>query len=152
MARWRWQLIARQTRGVSGVTSIILAVLILIIVVVSSVIFFVLAEKKSRVVSSVSVDSADQFLVEFLETTYDTGTGYAVSGFALVGFTKEGLDPGYLRAAMEKSLQMVCQNQCYAEFSIEGERVTVGSGKLPKKISAATQVPYTTEVDFYVLE
>src|SRR3989338_2188400 len=125
MARWRWQLFARQTRGVSGVTSIILAVLILIIVVVSSVIFFVLAEKKSRVVSSVSVDSADQFLVEFLETTYDTGTGYAVSGFALVGLTKEGLDPGYLRTAMEKSLQLVCKNQCYAEFSVEGERVTV---------------------------
>jgi len=136
-------------RGLGGATIFIMAILVIIIIIVATAIFIVQTKGKERIIKSVSGESADDFLLSFLASEYEVD-GFKVSGEELIFLTSEGLDSKYLKNIVVSSMEKVCNDGCYGEFSTAGLTFTVGDEKFPKKISSSIDLPIKTEVTFYV--
>jgi hypothetical protein len=136
-------------RGLAGVTNILLTIIVIVVVVVSSIVFIFITDNKQRVISTYSENSAEDFLLTFLNSKLEINNK-EITGEELVVLTSQGLDSSYLESKVESDLGRVCKEKCFATFKADDTTISVGPGKFKKEISASIDLPPKVEVSFYV--
>jgi hypothetical protein len=142
-------LFLRDKKGIGGPALIITSIIALILVVVASSILFVLVENKTREVTAIDQENADEFLHAFLNQEYEVD-GFQVSGSELVFLTAEGLDAKHLEKYSKQELAKVCQTNCHGEINTLGLSFGVGDVLYENLIRSRVELGPPVEVLFYV--
>lgn len=143
---------SQKRRGLFGLTNTILVMPLVIIILITVSIFLISASQKQRAITSVTQTTADQFLINFLNSDANIGQD-TIKTEVLIDLTINGLDKSYLETKAENDLKKVCKSDCYAELTLNKEIIAkVGNGRYKSKISSFISLPEVLEVSFYVPE